>query len=1000
MAGCPPVNQAAQVMWFVKRPVVSAILLLGATTGIVAVELVTGERSAADIGAVTALAVLTTVVFLALRRSAAGLHISLGVRNELRQRLAQQRAVALLGQDALGDMSAQDLLDSACAALAGGLGTEFAAILELGAAGPEFVIRSVVGWQDDLAGTIVPSGSASHSGFTVATAQPVIMVDSSSEERFALSVGMAAAGIRSGLSAQIGSNGGTYGVLSAHTRELRTFSVDDVSFVRAVANVVATAQHRRRAETEAEQTHRVLEAVIEGTNDDIFVKDVEGRFIALNAAAARTLGRPVSELVGRLPREVLPASLAARFAETDKLTLERGTVETFEETVVIGDTTRVWLTTKGPYRARDGTLLGTFGIAHDITVRKAQENALARSEERFRLAQEGARIGTWDVDVATGMTTWSDGLRALCGFGPDHPAGLDGLEPLLHPDDRERVRGAAEEAYRDGIPLELEYRVMRPDGKVQWILGRSASLYADGKLVRVLGVAVDITAKKLADEELQRSRAALELAQLAAGLGTWEWDVQTGALSWTDGVYEILGVDPAEFAPSAETLARQIHPDDVGALHLAAKRLFASDDGYYEVPCRVIRPSGEVRWLLSRGTVVRDESGRVTQVIGVTLDETDRHEAEEERAQLELRLARAEKLEAVGRLAGGVAHDFNNLLVAIQGYGELALRRLDPSSGVVADHIGAMLAAGDRAAGLTKQLLAFGRRQILNTEVIDLNEVVAEIGSLLERVIGDNVELVTVLTDDAVVVSADRGQLDQVLVNLAVNARDAMKDGGVLTVRASTDGDRAVLSVSDEGTGIDPATADHMFEPFFTTKGDEGTGLGLATVYGIVAQSGGEIVLDTELGVGSTFTVFLPLCDLELEERVVSPSPEGVYGEETVLVVEDDPAVRSIVSAMLEERGYEVVTESSGEEAVERFRKDPSSIAIVVSDLMMRGIDGNETLERIREIDPEMHGLFMSGYTDAPVLADLRTGFIQKPFSGDELALSVRRQLDATNLLA
>jgi CheY-like chemotaxis protein len=384
----------------------------------------------------------------------------------------------------------------------------------------------------------------------------------------------------------------------------------------------------------------------------------------------------------------------------------------------------------------------------------------------------------------------------------------------------------------------------------------------------------------------------------------------------------------------------------------------------------------------------------------VTLDETDRHDAEEERAQLELRLSRAEKLEAVGRLAGGVAHDFNNLLVAIQGYGELALRRLDPSSGVVADHIQAMLAAGDRAAGLTKQLLAFGRRQTLKTEVLDLNEVVAEIGSLLERVIGDNVELVTVLTDNAVVVSADRGQLDQVLVNLAVNARDAMKDGGVLTVRASTDGDRAVLSVSDEGTGIDPVTAVHIFEPFFTTKGDEGTGLGLATVYGIVAQSGGEIVLDTELGAGSTFTVFLPLCDLGLEARVVSPSSEGASGNETVLVVEDDPAVRSIVSAMLEERGYEVVTESSGEEAVERFRRDPRSIAIVVSDLMMRGIGGNETLERIREIDPEMHGLFMSGHADAPVLADPRTGFIQKPFSGDELALSVRRQLDAKHSFA
>jgi CheY-like chemotaxis protein len=404
---------------------------------------------------------------------------------------------------------------------------------------------------------------------------------------------------------------------------------------------------------------------------------------------------------------------------------------------------------------------------------------------------------------------------------------------------------------------------------------------------------------------------------------------------------------------------------------------------------------------------MRSADGTPTRVIGVTLDDTDRKLAEADRARLEVRLRQAEKVEALGQLAGGIAHDFNNLLVAIRGYGELALDRIRLGEAGVEEDIEGVLIASDRAAGLTRQLLAFGRRQVMDPEVLDLNDVVRETDGLLQRVIGEDVRLLTKLAHEAVVVKADRGQLEQVITNLAVNARDAMPGGGTLTICVATadpePGDanaprHAVLSVTDEGAGIDAATASLIFEPFFTTKGDKGTGLGLATVHGIVAQSGGQVVLETELGSGSTFNVYLPLSSEELSCRRGGLTARGDEGAETILLVEDDPAVRSIVSTMLAARGYVIVQAADGAEAILLFEGREQPIQLVVSDLIMHGLDGRQTVDRIRVIEPETKVLYMSGYSDDAIIRSGSLGpgtrFIQKPFSGDKLAAQIRELLD------
>jgi PAS domain S-box-containing protein len=925
--------------------------------------------------------------------------------SQLRLRLAQQELIARLGQLALTDVPGQELLDEACRSVAAGLRVGFTAVQEL-LPSDEMVVRAAVGWPESIVGLHVPARPCSQGWHALNSKGPVIMRDAAAETRFEVAPTVIALGITSCVVTRIVADGRTYGVLGAHTLEQRDFSDHDVNFLDAVANILASALRRRAAEAESDSARRVLVAVIEGSEDNIVVKDVEGRVVALNARAAEALGRPQEELIGALVEDMLPKASADAIAENHRRAIARGTVETSEMIVPFGDEMRVFQATVGPYFGTDGALVGTFGIARDITARKAQSDELARSEESLRLAQEGARTGTWDVDLLAGVTTWSDGLRAIYGVTHDVPAGFDQFLALVHVDDSAMVVQFVADAYAHAVPFEFECRIIRPDGDLRWIMAR-ATVRADeaGRPVRVLGVAVDITERKLVEDDLLRRDETLRLAEAAAHLGVWEWDIEAGTLSWTEGMYAIYGLDPATFRPTPEGIGDLIHVDDVHAVDAGVAAILMSPaEQHFETAYRTLWPSGEVRWVVNRGTLLRGPDGTPERMLGVTMDDTERMRSQEERAELETRLLQAQKLEAVGQLAGGVAHDFNNLLVAMRGFGELALGNLGRGEPGAEANIEAVLVAADRAAALTRQLLAFGRRQVLDPQVLDLNDIVRETAGLLERIIGDNVTLVTELSDEPIVVRADRGQLEQVIMNLAVNGRDAMPGGGTLTIevaRGNPERTFALLSVSDEGCGIDATTAAHIFEPFFTTKGEAGTGLGLATVHGIVAQSGGQIMLDSEEGQGSTFMVYLPLCADEVQELAVAPGAPA-SGCEAILLVEDDPAVRMIVATMLSERGYTIVSAEDGEEALRCFEAATQPFGLVVSDLNLRGLDGQETIYRIRELEPSMKVLYMSGYTDDPIirgggLGD-RTSFIPKPFSGDALATRVRDVLDGVSV--
>ncbi len=422
----------------------------------------------------------------------------------------------------------------------------------------------------------------------------------------------------------------------------------------------------------------------------------------------------------------------------------------------------------------------------------------------------------------------------------------------------------------------------------------------------------------------------------------------------------------------------------------------------------MVWPNGKVRNIEARAIVKRDTDGKPLRMIGVNWDITDRKELEEQYRQ-------SQKMEAVGVLAGGIAHDFNNLLTAINGFSDLTLQRMEADS-PFRDHIQEVKNAGERAAELTGQLLAFSRKQVLKASVISLNSVITNIENMLRRIITENIELRVVPDPKLGNVMADPGQIEQVIMNLAINARDAMPSGGNLTIETEniylgegyvnqhlmvSPGEFIRITVSDTGEGMDSTMQSHIFEPFFTTKEvGKGTGLGLATVYGIVKQSGGTIMVYSEIGHGTTFKIYFPRVDQAIERPLwPADSAASHAGTETILLVEDEDTVRGFVVEVLKSGGYNVLAAANGPEALALIKNHEKQIHLLITDVIMPKMGGAELKKRVVELLPEIKVLFISGYTDDSIadrgIDDPDVAFLEKPFSPNNLTQKVRDVLDA-----
>ncbi len=515
----------------------------------------------------------------------------------------------------------------------------------------------------------------------------------------------------------------------------------------------------------------------------------------------------------------------------------------------------------------------------------------------------------------------------------------------------------------------------------------------------------DVSERKEAARRLQENEDRMRYTLGAARVGTWQMEMESLDVRFSDNMAPLFGLAPPELPESKDGVIALIHPDDREAV-IACMAREACDDRDHEIQFRALQPDGSYKWALGRSRMTTDATG-ASRILGVCFDIS-------EQRLLEERLMQSQKMDAIGKLAGGVAHDFNNLLTAILGFGQFLLDSLDAGDSR-RGQVEEILRAGRRAADLTAQLLSFSRQQLVQPAVVDPNAAVTETLSLLSRLVGENIVVEARLDPGIGMVRADPAQLQQIVMNLVINARDAMPEGGRLTVEtanvtmdqsystpqfAVTPGDYVMLAVVDTGVGITDEVRARMFEPFFTTKArGQGTGLGLATVYGAVKQCGGYVWVYSDPGRGSTFKVYLPRLAADAIPAVTAPVPDRpAGGTETLLLVEDEEAVRSLTSMILERAGYRVVAAANAREAEALHLDYSGAITLLLTDVVLPGASGPELFQRLAMRDPRLKVLYMSGYTDDAVF---RTGrlqpgvaFIQKPFSAEGIRRKVREVID------
>lgn len=656
--------------------------------------------------------------------------------------------------------------------------------------------------------------------------------------------------------------------------------------------------------------------------------------------------------------------------------------------------------------------VGVIVLANDISGRKEAEAALHESEERLRLALESAEEGMWEWHLDTNAVFFDKGAMQMLGydensFVPTNDFALN----LIHPDERENILKLANNYIAGGQKkYDVEFRLRQKDGSYKWIwsVGKVTKWDENGQAICFTGIHRDITARKKAEAELQKAKANLEEAQQIARLGSWEYDFKSRRLRTSDNILNLFEISPEFRNWDWDEFQSVVHPDDWPSLNTAGRK--AIQNGVeYDLEFRILTVRNETKWCRAIGKANLDAQGQVVKLHGTFQDITSHK-------NLETQLRHAQKMDAIGKLAGGVAHDFNNLLTAINGYSALLLSEIDRDHPNF-DDLQQIREAGLRAASLTRQLLAFSRKQVLQPEVVNLNELLHNLERLLKRLIGEDIKLETKLSKELANIKADRGQIEQIIVNLAVNARDAMPGGGKLIIKTQNiyldevfvkayaeleAGSFVQISISDSGIGIEKSIRDQIFEPFFTTKGTgKGTGLGLSTVYGIVKQSGGQITVYSEPGHGTTFKIYLPA----LEKAAALPAEKQdlqikLTGNETILIAEDEESVLNLVVKTLKKSGYRLLTAKDGVEAIALAQKYPSEIHLLLSDVVMPNISGKELSEEMTRLHPETKVCFMSGYTDDAIVRagewDHDVFFIQKPFSPLTLSKKVREVLDET----
>ena len=761
---------------------------------------------------------------------------------------------------------------------------------------------------------------------------------------------------------------------------------------------------RRRAEQALQASETHFRSLIENGMDLITIVDREGRVLYVSPPVTRLLGYRPHEMVGQVAfAYVHPDDLARVVAAFGRAVA--GDTRDLREAYRFRHKDGSWRTLESVVTnlLSEPTVAGVVVNSRDITERAQAEETLRWEQYLVTTLMEHMPDAIYFKDIRSRFLRVNRSWARRCGLSdPAQAVGRTDAD-VFATDHADAALKIEQDIMRSGEPVvNLEEMETWPDGSSAWVSTTKLPLRdAAGSIIGTFGISRDITERKRAEEQLQRSEAEFRSLIEHSPLGIYRSTLDGRFLTVNPALVRMLGYGwPEELLRLDIGRDVYVDPED-------RQRLIETSPPHVEVVWKRRDGAHIVVQLSSRA--IPNPAGEGECYEGLVQDVT-------EQRSLETQFRQAQRLEAVGRLAGGVAHDFNNILTAITGYSDLALEDLAPEDPHRSE-VEEIKAAALRATALTRQLLAFSRKQVFQTRVLDLNRVIRTLDKMLRRLIGEDVKLELSLTTPLGAIRADPGQIEQVVLNLAVNSRDAMPSGGRLTVETASvafdeayardhagtlPGRYVMLAVSDTGIGMDEETRSHIFEPFFTTKEQgKGTGLGLATVYGIVRQSGGHVWVYSEPGRGATFKIYLPQVDELPEEDSDQAQAEPVAGgAETVLLAEDDPSVRAVVSDVLTQKGYRVLRAPEGQSALEMAHAHPAEIHLLVTDLVMPGMTGRELADVLTAERPGLRVLYMSGYTDDAVVRHrvLEAGmpYLQKPFAPRALASKVREVLDRT----
>lgn len=793
-------------------------------------------------------------------------------------------------------------------------------------------------------------------------------------------------------------------------------ALDERGELARLEGVVENITERRHAEEALRESEVKFRALAETTAASIFIyQGTRMRYV--NAAAERLTGYSREEFLQMDFWDII-------HPEFRDVVKKRGMARQAGEAVPLRYEVKL-LTKTGEARWVDFTAgLITFegstavlGTAIDVTERKEAEEALKKSRLLLAKTQEMAHLGGWELDLSNledlnkNELRWTEEAFRIFGFKPGEVEVTNELFfQLVHPEDRLKIAEAVSRALREKTSYGIEHRILLPNGNERIVYEHADILFdeATGRPLRMYGSVQDITDRKRGEQALRESEERFR--QIAETIKEVFWltnPVKNEMIYISPGYEEIWGRSRESLYQNPLSWVDAVHPEDRQRVLEATMTKQAK--GEFDEEYRIVRPDGQVRWIRDRAYPILNEKGEAYRIAGIAEDVT-------QEKQLADQLRQMQKIEAVGQLAGGVAHDFNNLLTAIGGYTDFVLEQV-PADSPLRKDIEEIKKGTERAAGLTRQLLAFSRRQVMQPVVLNLNELIRSMEGMLRRLIGENIELAITGAPDLAPVKADPHQFEQVIMNLAVNARDAMPKGGRLTIETANmdlderfvqqhigaqPGKYAMLAVSDNGCGMDAEVQKHVFEPFFTTKEKgKGTGLGLSTVYGIVKQSGGYISVYSEKGHGSCFKVYLPQVAPPEPAKKASPAhAKSTGGTEIILLVEDEEAVRALTAKILRAKGYTVLEAANGKEAQAVLKAHSGGLDLLLTDVVMPQMGGPELAKWVRSIHRGIKVLFMTGYTDHSAFREgglpPGTGVMQKPFTPQGLAQSVRAMLDGS----